>query len=218
MKVFLVEDDLALNQSLIQYLSGEQLKVTSVHSYSEAVNTDVRGFDLLILDWNLGDGQGIDLLRMWRSAGLKKPAIFLTAKADIADKVLSLESGANDYVTKPFAPRELLARIRVQLRDQNALAEAFSVCGISFDVPLRKVTYRNHEVQLSKTEYELLFFLAKNPNKVFSREELLKEVWGYQNAPTTRTVDTHILQLRQKFDSGCFETIHGIGYRLKITK
>ncbi len=218
MKIFLVEDDSALNQSLNEYLSREQFSVTSVLSFHEALKKDIREFDLLILDWNLGDGQGMDLLRTWRTAGIKKPAIFLTAKADIADKVLSLESGANDYMTKPFEPRELLARIRVQLRDQKSVGENFSVNGISFDVPVRKVTYRNQEVYLSKTEYELLFFFAKNPNKVFSREELLKEVWGYNSAPTTRTVDTHVLQLRQKFDSSCFETIHGIGYRLKNGK
>lgn len=218
MKILLIEDDKALNQSLKDYLSAELFDVSSVHSYAEALAKDIRNFDLLILDWNLGDGQGLDLMRVWRSNGSQKPILFLTAKADIADKVLSLESGANDYVTKPFEPRELLARIRVQLRDRSSNATNFSVGEIHFDLSLRKVTFRKQEVQLSKTEYELLYFLARNSEKVFSREELLREVWGYNNFPTTRTVDTHILQLRNKFEPGFFETIHGIGYRLKCGK
>lgn len=201
MKILLVEDDIALSHSLNEFLTREQYLVTSANSFSSAIDTDIRSFDLLIIDWNWGDGQGIDLLRTWRSAGIKKPTIFLTAKTDTADKVLSLESGANDYVTKPFEPRELLARIRVQLRDHKDGNENFSISGISFDIPTRKVSFRNQEIPLSKTEYELLFFLAKNPDRVFSREELLKEVWGYNSAPTTRTVDTQVLQLRQKFDN-----------------
>ena len=219
MKILLVEDDRALSDSLSLYLTRELYQMTAVFSFSEARQKSSKDFDLIILDWNLGDGQGIDLLKLWsRSVPTVPPIIFLTAKSDVADKVLSLESGANDYLTKPFEPRELLARIRVQLRVQKTESEKISVGLLNIDVPFRKVCLEQLEIPLSKTEFELLCFLARNPDQVFSREELLKHVWGYDRSPTTRTVDTHILQLRQKLNSQFFETVHGIGYRLRSVK
>jgi DNA-binding response OmpR family regulator len=217
MKILLVEDDKALSESLAQYLEREFFDVLKVNSFSEACHVVFESFDLAILDWNLGDGQGIDLLKIWRAKNLKKPVLFLSAKTDLTDKVLSLESGAVDYITKPFEPRELLARIRVHLRSQPPSNEIFSVGPIQISPSSREVRYKGQFVDLSKTEFDLLRFLAQHPNQVFSREELLKEVWDYNNAPTTRTVDTHILQLRQKLTADCFETVHGIGYRLKAT-
>ena len=219
MKILLVEDDRALSDSLSVYLTRELFHLTAAYSYNDAVKITPKSFDLIILDWNLGDGQGIDLLKLWaRSLPTLPPVIFLTAKADLADKILSLETGANDYLTKPFEPRELLARIRVQLRVQRPESEKISVGLLQIDVPFRKVCLQDLEIPLSKTEFELLCFLARNPDQVFSREELLKQVWGYDRLPTTRTVDTHILQLRQKLNSIFFETVHGIGYRLRSAK
>jgi DNA-binding response OmpR family regulator len=215
LKIFLIEDDRNLSDSLKQYLERELYHVTTADTYAEATQKNPQLFDLIILDWNLTDGQGLDLLKSWRLKGLKTPTIFLTAKADLTDKVLSLESGASDYITKPFEPRELLARIRVQLRNPKSSGESISVGSLQVDIPLRKVIYQSREIFLSKTEFELLCFFARQPDQVFSREELLKEVWGYQSSPTTRTVDTHILQLRQKLSVDFFETVHGIGYRLK---
>ena len=219
MKILLIEDDRSLNESLAQYLTRELFSVTSAFSFKESLLQKPQEFDLVIMDWNLGDGQGIDLLKAWKqSLKITTPIIFLTAKADVADKVVSLESGASDYITKPFEPRELLARIRVQLRNTTKSSEYFSVGDLKFYPIERKVIFKSQEIILSKTEYELLCFLARSPDQVFSREELLKEVWGYDRSPTTRTVDTHILQLRQKTNGEIFETVHGIGYRLKSTK
>lgn len=215
MKILVVEDDRNLNESLQKYLTVELFQVVSAFSFTEASRHSPRDFDLVILDWNLSDGFGLDLLRAWKKSTPSLPIIFLTAKADLADKVLSLESGANDYLTKPFEPRELLARIRVQLRGANVELDKIQVGALLIDFTLRKVSWHDRELTLSKTEFELLCFLARHPEKVFSREELLKEVWGYNSSPTTRTVDTHILQLRQKLNSEMFETIHGVGYRMK---
>lgn len=218
MKILLIEDDLSLNESLTQYLTEELFSVTQAFSFKQSLQQNPSDFDLIIMDWTLGDGQGLDLLKFWKQSQTQTPIIFLTAKVDITDKVLSLESGACDYITKPFHPRELLARVRVQLRNQNTPAELISVSGIKIIPVERKVFFNQIELSMSKTEYELLYFLARSPDKVFSREELLKEVWGYDRSPTTRTVDTHILQLRQKMCSELFETVHGIGYRFKSTK
>jgi DNA-binding response OmpR family regulator len=218
MKVLLVEDDRNLSQSLCAYLVQELYEMSAAYSYQEALQKNHRDFDLIILDWNLGDGMGLDLLLGWKQSGLQTPTIFLTAKADVADKVLSLESGASDYLTKPFEARELLARMRVQLRSSKPFSPVISVGPLRMETTNRKIMFHENEIVLSKTEYDLLFFLVQSPNKVFSREELLKEVWGYQSSPTTRTVDTHILQLRQKLAAELFETVHGIGYRLKAGK
>jgi DNA-binding response OmpR family regulator len=218
LKILLVEDNKELSESLSKYLTSELFEVACAYSFREAKTLDPRRFDLIILDWNLGDGQGIDLMKIWNSSKISTPTLFLTAKSDVADKVLSLESGACDYLTKPFEPRELLARIRVQLRKQPISQDVISINEMEIDLSLRQVVYLNKDIFLSKTEFELLYFLAKVPDKVFSRDELLKEVWGYNSSPTTRTVDTHILQLRQKLHPDFFETVHGVGYRLKRIK
>ena len=211
--ILIIEDEVNLQQSLRDYLTGEGFAVTTVSLLKDATVS----FDLILLDWMLPDGQGIDLLKSWRQTGLKTPVILLTAKSDLIDKVLGLELGANDYITKPFAPRELLARIHVQLRQTRDVRHNSDVelSGIKIVFASREVYYHHQKIDLTKTEYDLLKFLMQNPNQVFSREELLKNVWGYERFPTTRTVDTHILQLRQKIAADLFETMHGIGYRFK---
>jgi DNA-binding response OmpR family regulator len=171
----------------------------------------------------LPDGQGIESLKKWRAKNLQTPVILLTARAELIDKVLGLELGGNDFVTKPFEPRELVARIRVQLRARQPSQGApgsiqpagLSLGGITLNVSTVEVFYLGSLVAITKTEFELLKMFLENPNQVFSREELLKKVWGYDQFPSTRTVDTHVLQLRQKFRPEMFETVHGIGYRFR---
>ena len=132
--------------------------------------------------------------------------------------MIGLESGANDYLTKPFEPRELIARIRVQLRSKTGEQvqeheSTFQINSIQFNLDERKIFYRDIEVIFTKMEFDLLYLLAKNSKRVYSREKLLDEVWGYDNYPTTRTVDTHVLQIRQKMDNNIIETVRGVGYR-----
>ena len=169
-------------------------------------------------------GRGIDLLRQMRHSEIGVPVILLTARTELVDKILGLETGANDYITKPFEPRELVARIRVQLRQKsNKSAAAAPPAVASFeelqmDFSSREVRFRGKKIETTRMEYELLKLFVESPNRVFSREELLNRAWGYDTFPTTRTVDTHILQLRQKLADQLFETVRGIGYRMRSLK
>ena len=216
-KLLLVEDDLNIAEPLCQYLKTEKYLVFSAQTLMQARNqlSEINP-DLIILDWNLPDGQGIDWLNELKA--LRIPVIFLTARQDLIDKVVGLEMGANDFVTKPFEPRELLARIRAQMRfskgeiHQNSYIEANK---IEMNISERMVKWEGNSIDLTKKEFDLLKLFLENPNKVFNRDELLNMVWGYEEFPTTRTVDNHILKLRQIFSEDFFETIRGVGYRFK---
>lgn len=211
--IVLIEDDAAIRETLSAYLKTEGFEVTSLNLLAQTKKIDFSKIDLLVLDWMLPDGQGIDFLRDFRKTSTL-PVILLTARAELVDKIVGLETGANDYITKPFEPRELVARIRVQLRmphSQNS--NKLQGSNIVMDLTSRQITFLNKEVSLTKMEFDLLKLFLENPNKVFSRDELLNKVWGFENYPTTRTVDTHILQLRHKFSDELFETVRGVGYR-----
>ncbi len=217
-RILLVEDDDALAESLQEYLRAEGFELLLASSAAAARACGPGNADLVLLDWMLPDGPGIDLLREWREQRLTVPVLLLTARTELVDRVVGLELGANDYITKPFEPRELLARIRVQLRQLRPQAPEETViafAGIELSPTTRVVSYRGRPVDLTRQEFGLLKLFLENPNRVFSREEILNQAWGYEHFPSTRTVDTHVLQLRQKIDSVLFETIRGIGYRLR---
>lgn len=226
-KVLLVEDHENLRLSVGACLRDEGFEVATAATLGEARGAlAVAAPDIVVLDWMLPDGQGIDLLREMRAGGLRTQVIFLTARADVFDKVLGLELGANDYMTKPFEPRELIARIRARLREAvvdtsgdlrvNTPPEGCLVIGaLKIDPLKRKVTFRGADVEMVKKEFDLLSFFAQSPETVFSRDELLNKVWGYDVFPTTRTVDTHVMFLRQKLDENLIETVRAVGYRFK---
>lgn len=218
MKLLIVEDDENILQSLRGLMLSEGFLVEIARNVREALVGADASIDLIILDWTLPDGQGVHLIKTWRQSGFAKPIIMLTARTELIDKVLGLEIGADDYVTKPFEPRELLARISARLRAPRsaaAPAQALSCENVSLNLQARRVLQNNETVELTKLEFELLKLFFEYPNQAFSRDELLNRVWGFENFPTTRTVDTHILQLRHKFPKLNFETIRGIGYRLE---
>lgn len=218
--LLIVEDDETLGNSLKSYLEGEGFSVNWAKSIEQA-KTEFQESkpQIIILDWMLPDGQGIDFLKEVRGAGEAIPIIMLTARTEVIDKVVGLESGANDYMTKPFEPRELIARIRVQLRmpqgNNEAEHQTITIGEVIIDHNRREVTYKNTPVELTKMEFNFLSLLAESPNRAFSREEILNKVWGYENYPSTRTVDTHVLQLRNKLYEDLIETVRGVGYRLK---
>ncbi len=218
-KLLVVEDDPGVAASLSDYLSAEGFGVELASSAEEARQAGPTSFDLVVLDWMLPDTQGIDLLREWRACGVETPILMLTARADLVDRVLGLELGANDYVTKPFEARELLARVRVQLRQRRVpkavAAPTIGVGLLQITLPTREVRYGERTLDLTRQEYALLLLLAENPDRVFSRAEILRLAWGYDAMPSTRTVDTHVLQLRQKTSPRLLETVRGIGYRLR---
>ena len=220
-KILIIEDDATLGESLNDYIKSQGLDSHLVKNLLEAKeflkNTAVQ---LVVLDWMLPDGQGVDFLKEFREKDKSTPVIMLTAKAELLDKVLGLESGANDYMTKPFESRELITRIRVQLRnskpapnkkEENIIVE---VGELKIDRTRREVIFNEKSAELTKMEFDFLTLLAETPKKAFSREEILNKVWGFENYPTTRTVDTHVLQLRQKLSDDLIETVRGIGYRL----
>lgn len=213
--LLLVEDDRNLADGLL--VSLEQAGYECLHVERAADVAPVWDkADLVILDRQLPDGDTVTFLRDWKE--IKPiPVILLTALVTIKDKVSGLDAGANDYLTKPFAEAELLARIRAQLRVLDSEQENAQVIvgDISIDKATREVKYGEELVTMTRTEFDLLIFLASNLGRVFTRDELLDHVWGYNHFPTTRTVDTHILQLRQKIPEIKIETLRGVGYKMK---
>jgi DNA-binding response OmpR family regulator len=210
-RILLIEDDINLSTSLKEYLNENGFSVDCAFDLKTADDKIKLAHDLILLDWNLPDGIGIDWLKSYLKTS---PIIMLTSRSELADKVLGLEFGANDYITKPFEPRELLARIRVQLRDIKAgnATNVISNSGIQINIDSHEVSYKGKSLELTKIEFKLLKLLIENPRKVFSRERLLDLVWE-QKSVSTRTIDVHLGQLRQKLKPELFETLHAVGYR-----
>ncbi|KII75898.1 response regulator transcription factor VxrB [Vibrio renipiscarius] len=214
--LLLVEDDKNLADGLL--VSLEQAGYECFHAETIA---DVEQYwmksDLVILDRQLPDGDSVSQLPHWKT--LKDiPVILLTALVTVKDKVAGLDSGANDYLTKPFAEAELFARIRAQLRtpdNQEQDDTKVKTDNLLIDKSTREVFFNEQQITLTRTEFDLLLFLASNLGRVFTRDELLDHVWGYNHFPTTRTVDTHVLQLRQKLPGLEIETLRGVGYKMK---
>ena len=179
--------------------------------------------DLVLLDIMLPDLDGIEICKRVRADERLKtlPIIFLTAKGEEIDRVVGLELGADDYVVKPFSPRELVARAKAVLRRQEAAlgkAEVIETAGLRLDLQTREVTVQGRPIQLSALEFKLLHFLASQPRRVFSREQLLDNVWGRDRFVTPRTVDVHIRRLREKIEKQegspqYVQTVRGSGYR-----
>jgi two-component system, OmpR family, response regulator MtrA len=170
----------------------------------------------IVLDVALPGMDGIDVCRTLRSAGDWTPVLFVTARDDEVDRIVGLELGADDYITKPFSPRELVARISSVLRRTRgapAAANVLTLGPLALDPMQHRVSAGGADVALTATEFELLAFLMRRPRRVFSREQLLSEVWGYSSAAGTRTVDVHIAQLRSKLGAASpIRTVRGVGY------
>jgi DNA-binding response OmpR family regulator len=175
--------------------------------------------NLVLVDLRMPGLSGVEVCKRLRSSGIQVPLIVLSAVGDEIDKVLMLEIGADDYVVKPFGTRELLARVRAVLRrssTENSQLVTFS--DVEIDLDRRVVKRHGEEVRFTRAEFNLLSFFVQNPDRPFSRDVLLNSVWGYDSFPNTRTVDAHVVRLRQKLEPEpaaprYFVTIHGIGYR-----
>lgn len=216
--LLLVEDDKNLADGLL--VSLEQAGYECLHAECIAEVADYwPKADLVILDRQLPDGDSVTHLEGWKNIK-DVPVILLTALVTVKDKVAGLDSGANDYLTKPFAEAELFARIRAQLRlpdsaENEGGKDKVVTRNLVIDKLTREVFYNEEMITLTRTEFDLLLFLASNLGRVFTRDELLDHVWGYNHFPTTRTVDTHVLQLRQKLPGLEIETLRGVGYKMK---
>ena len=225
-KILVVEDEPDIRK-LVQYnLAQERFKVLEAEDGEQALKIVQRDRpNLLILDLMLPGLSGIEVCRILRdrSETATLPILMLTAKAGETDRVLGLEMGADDYLTKPFSPRELVARVRAILRRAEARAEteplpAYDRGGLKIDFTTYEVFARGKNVKLTLKEFELLRFLVQNPNRVLSRDQLLDRVWGGETFVTPRTVDVHIRRLRkaiEKDDSNpkWILTLRGVGYK-----
>jgi two-component system phosphate regulon response regulator PhoB len=226
-KILVVEDEPAIAELIAINLRHAGYEV-SVAADAEAATASVDRVlpELILLDWMLPGQSGLALARAWRAGSRTKalPIIMLTARAEEADKLAGLDGGADDYLTKPFSPKELLARIRAVLRRRapQALDEAVQVGGLVLDPATRRVTRwldgREHEAKVGPTEFRLLHFLMTHPERVHSRSQLLDRVWGDHVFIEERTVDVHIKRLREALGplqcAALVETVRGAGYRL----
>jgi DNA-binding response OmpR family regulator len=174
---------------------------------------------LILVDLRMPGIGGVDVCKKLRASGSQTPIIVLSAIGDEVDKVLLLEIGADDYVVKPFGARELLARIRAVLRRTNPDADhVLTFSDVEVDLDRRIVKRRGEEIRLTRAEFNLLTFFLQNPDRALTRDVLLNSVWGYESFPNTRTVDAHVVRLRQKLEPDAemprhFVTMHGVGYR-----
>ena len=220
-RILIVEDEKMLSRFVQLELEHEGYTTDTasdgIVGLEKALKDD---YDLMLLDLMLPGMSGIEICRRVRQHS-KKPIIMLTAKDDVSDKVMGLDMGADDYVTKPFAIEELLAHIRVALKhgsseEKQNTGDIISAGKLSINTRNREVTFDGNSVQLTKTEFDMLAYMASHPDKVLSRDELLREVWGYSYAGDTNIVDVYVRYLRQKLDEKfnvkLMHTVRGVGY------
>lgn len=221
-KILIVDDDENISEVINMYLKSTGYNTKTATNGKEAQTAYLEyNPDLVLLDVMIPVIDGIDLLKWIRKQG-EKPVIMLTAKGDIFDKVLALELGADDYIVKPFEPKELLARVKAVLRRysiDSSKSEIIKLSDLTIDSTSYKVVYEGEDVKMPPKEFELLYYLANNRNKVFTREQLLCEVWGYDYPGDSRTVDVHVKRLRSKIKGGAdwnLETVWGVGYKFEV--
>ena len=220
-KILVIEDDRAVQRALKRLFESEDYTVEVTADGKSALESfGVSPPSVVVLDLRLPGIQGNDLCREFKRQAPSLPVIVLSAKTNVADKVLLLELGADDYVTKPFSPRELLARVRAAVRrtSRPEAAELFAFGRVSVDFAKMELTRAGQAIPMTAHEFKLLKFFSQNQGRVISRSELLHEVWGYQSYPSTRTVDNQVWKLRLKLEDdpaapAHFQTVHGAGYK-----
>ncbi|QPS28372.1 response regulator transcription factor [Clostridium perfringens] len=221
-KILIVDDDENICEVIKMYLETTGYNVKVAHD-GKAAKEEFVNFspNLVVLDMMLPGIDGMEVLK-WIRKDSNVPVIMLTAKGETFDKVLALEIGADDYVVKPFEPKELLARVKAVMRRYSGEEPdnvVLNFPGLTIDANSYKVIYNGEEVKTPPKEFELLHYLASNKNKVFTRDQLLCEVWGYDYPGNSRTVDVHIKRLREKLNGGedwQLETVWGVGYKFEV--
>ncbi len=217
-RILIVDDDPAILEILGAYLSAEGYEVLRA-SDGQGAGALLPQADLAILDWMLPGVSGPQLARDARRAGLELPILLLTARSEEEDKLRGLDGGADDYVVKPFSPREVMARVRALLR-RSGVRESLRSGGLTLDQRTRRAAVDGQQVELSKLEYDLLSTFVQHPGLVWTRERLLERIWGGDFPSTARVVDVHVTSLRRKLGDDAerprfIETVRGVGYRLK---
>ncbi|HPL52894.1 MAG TPA: response regulator transcription factor [Bacillota bacterium] len=222
-KVLVVDDDYNIAELIRLYLEKEGHEVNTVYSGKAALDAFYSWTpDIVILDIMLPEIDGYDICRQIRKVN-SIPIIMLTARGETFDKVLGLELGADDYLVKPFEPKELIARVKAVLRRANSFegaAEEVVYSQLVINKSDYSITFRGKRVDLPPKELELFYFLASHPNQVFTREQLLERLWGYDFMGDSRTVDVHVKRLREKFSDETLrweiKTVWGVGYKFEV--
>lgn len=223
--ILLVEDDPEIRKLIVLHFEAALYSLTSCTTCEEALKKLAStSFQLIILDISLPDGNGIELCKKIREADVHTPVMMLTCHGEESDKVVALELGADDYVTKPFGILELMARVKALMRrstngkEEIAAAAAINIAGLMIDPDKRKACLHGKRLELTVKEFDLLWLLASNPGKTFSRKELLQKIWGFTFAGYEHTITSHINRLRLKLESDLNNpayilTAWGSGYR-----
>ena len=224
LKILIVDDDTNISELISLYLNKEGYDTKEVATGKEALEVfETYEPDLVILDFMLPELDGYDVCKEIRKHN-RTPIIMLTAKGEIFDKVLGLELGADDYMVKPFDPKELMARVKAVLRrniqpvEEVVPKNRIVLDNLIIDKDNYSVTYEGALIELPPKELEVLYFLASHPKQVFTREQLLDKIWGYDFVGDTRTVDVHIKRLRDKFEGDhtwSIKTVWGVGYKFE---
>ncbi len=221
-KILIVEDEPNMVAGLRDNFEFEGYEVLSAYDGSEGLEKALATSpDLVVLDVMMPKMSGLDVCKQLKAKRPSIPIIMLTARGQEIDKVVGLELGADDYVTKPFSIRELVARVKAILRRSHTLPkehDKYSFSDVEVDLRTCRISRAGKQVEFSAMEFELLKYFICNAGEVLSRERLLEDVWGYDRYPTTRTVDAHLVRLRQKLEPNpeqprYFLTVHGMGYR-----
>ena len=222
-RVLVVEDEPAIAESLVYALKRDGYDVVHAPTLAAALG-QLDDVEIVLLDLMLPDGSGFEVIGRARNAKAPPAIIVLSSRDDEADRVAALETGADDYVTKPFSPREVVARVRAVLRraaapEKKAERKAGAVLALAIDEPSRRATVHGKTIDLTRVEFDLLACLLSAPGRVFTRAQLIDRVWGDGFAITDRTIDSHVKALRRKVteaggDASLLETVRGVGYRV----
>jgi DNA-binding response OmpR family regulator len=222
LRIVVAEDDAAISELLVHHLTHEGFRCTQTGDGPSTLRAIRSGADLVILDVGLPVVDGFDIVRTLRREGRALPVVMVTARSDEVDRVIGLELGADDYVVKPFSPRELVARVRALARRGGMTADAVPVLlrfdRLEVDEAAREARVDGRDIALKPREFALLLQLASNPGVAFSRTALLQAVWGFDFDGDERTVDVHVRRLRAKLEEEAelprlVQTIHGFGYK-----
>ena len=217
----IVEDEKDLNELVKRYLEKEGYTVYSYLTFDEAYSHLDDYVDLWILDIMLDDKSGFDLIEEIRNHNANVPVIFMSARDKEFDRIIGLEKGSDDYITKPFSPKELVLRVNNIIKRVYKDDNKIMVDGYEIDSNQRTVHFEGKQIDLTTKEFDLLTFLAENPNHVFTKEELFREIWDMESVGDIATVTVHIKKIREKIEQNTakpqyIETIWGVGYRFKV--